>query len=169
MKGWPRATTLAFLVAVATSVRAGNSTPIEDSDQITASLNAFRVEKTPEGKERLIPAQHARVGEIVEYRAEYRNHGKTPVKNLKVEVPVPLGMQYVPGSASPADLAASIDGQHFAPVPQRAAGRAGEKNRRESVPVAQYRLLRWSVAEIAPESAVQLVLRVKLVPRGTDK
>ena len=74
-------------------------------------------------------------------------------------------MQYVPGSANPADLSASVDGRNFAPVPVKRASGAAPR-RRDVAPVGEYRLLRWQVAEIAPESAVELVLRVKLVPRS---
>ena len=158
------AAALAFGLALAASANAENTQSTDQGNPVTASLNAFLVDTAPSGKERLILAREARPGDVVEYQAEYRNRGMVPVRNLAVEVPIPQGMEYVPGSARPADVLASLDGQTFGPVPlMRTANAPGGSAQPEPAAVANYRFLRWRITEIGPGSAVPLVLRVKLV------
>lgn len=161
MKNW-----IGVLLAVIGLGAAGQSLTQNDAD-ITATLNAFRVESVA-GKETLKPATTAKVGDLVEYQAEYRNNGKTSAKNMDVGVPIPPGMEYVPGSAKPADVYASLDGQRFAPVPlmRKVKGQDG-KDKVDPVPVSDYRALRWRIAEIKPRSAVQLTLRMRLSWEGS--
>jgi uncharacterized repeat protein (TIGR01451 family) len=133
-------------------------------DEVTATLQAFRVEKGADGAELLVPALSAQPGDIVEYQAEYRNHGKAAVRNLEVAVPLPPGMDYVPGSARPVNILASEDGLAFGPVPlMRSVRNAKGKERLERVPVADYRYLLWRVPRIGAESSVLLSLRTKVV------
>jgi len=170
VKRWLRAVSLAFGLVLATRAGSDNGSSRNSGTDVTATLNAFRVDRGPGGKERLTPARKAKVGSVVEYQAEYRNHGKVAVKNLEVDVPIPPGMEYLSGTARPAEVFASVDGQKFGPVPLlRTVKNPDGTERREPVPPADYRFLRWRVAEIGAESAVQLFVRMKLVPGGARK
>jgi uncharacterized repeat protein (TIGR01451 family) len=141
----------------------GTTARADPEHEVTATLQAFRVEKGPGGMERLVPALEAQAGHTVEYQAEYRNHGKTVVRNLEVAVPLPPGMDYVPGSARPSNVLASEDGLAFGPVPlMRSVKRANGGERLERVPVAEYRFLLWRVPRIGAESSILLSLRTKV-------
>jgi uncharacterized repeat protein (TIGR01451 family) len=132
-------------------------------DSVTATLHAYRVEPAPGGTERLIPALEARVGEIVEYRAEYRNRGHTELINLEVAVPLPPGMIFVPGTAQPVNVLASEDGVAFGPVPlMRTVTDGRGRERLQRVPLADYRFLLWRIPRIGAESSVLLSLRMRV-------
>jgi uncharacterized repeat protein (TIGR01451 family) len=157
LRQWLRAAAFAVSLSFATAADA------DSEGEVTATLQAFRVEKGPGGAERLIPALEAQAGDIVEYQAEYRNHGKTPVRNLEVAVPLPPGMDYVPGSAQPANVLASEDGLAFGPVPlMRPVKTANGGERLEHVSVADYRFLLWRIPRIGAESSVLLSLRTQV-------
>ena len=141
----------------------------DSEDAVTATLQAFRVEKGSGGAELLIPAIEARAGDIVEYQAEYRNNGTAAVRNLEVAVPLPAGMDYVPGSARPANVFASEDGLAFGPLPlMRSVKDAKGIERLQRVPVADYRFLLWRVPRIDAESSVLLTLRTKVTRPVAD-
>ena len=76
---------------------------------VSVALNAYRVTMS-QGKEAFVPAEQAKPGEIIEYRATYKNTGKQPVKDLMATLPVPQGLEYLPRTASPSKLFASTDG-----------------------------------------------------------
>lgn len=157
MRRWLRAA--AFTVGLSL----GTAATAHSEDEVTATLQAFRVEKEPGGAERLIPALEAQPGDIVEYQAEYRNRGKMAVRNMEIAVPLPPGMDYVPGSAQPANVLVSEDGLAFGPVPlMRSVKHANGRERLERVPVADYRFLLWRVPQIGAESSVLLSLRTKV-------
>jgi uncharacterized repeat protein (TIGR01451 family) len=157
-----RAAAFAVGLSLATAVEA------DSDDDVTATLHAYRVEKGPGGTERLIPALEAQTGDTVEYRAEYVNHGRNAMRNLEVAVPIPLGMEYVPGSAQPPNVFASEDGLTFGSVPlMRTVRSADGTERLERVPFARYRFLLWRVARIGAESSVKLALRTKVTAPRT--
>lgn len=154
--------------AYAVSLSLGTAAAADSEAEVTATLQAFRVEKGSGGAERLIPALEAHAGDIVEYQAEYRNHGKSDVRNLEVAVPLPPGMVYVPGSAQPSNVLASEDGWAFGPLPlMRSVKTENGRERLERVPLADYRFLLWRVPRIGAESSVLLSLRTKVTGRRT--
>jgi len=72
------------------------------------------------------------------------------------------GMAYVAGSAAPAKVMASLDGKQYAPVPlTRTVDRDG-KHVTETVPVAEYRFLRWQLGELAPGRSATVSSRMRL-------
>src|SRR5262249_5607851 len=98
--------TLAILIAAAAGVAAGPARAGEGS--VAAEPTATRGTKA-RGKEVLVPADKAQPGELLEYRALYRNDGKTDARGLMATLPIPLGTQYVAGSAIPRGVQASLD------------------------------------------------------------
>ncbi len=116
------------------------------------------------GHESLLDADKAKPGDVVQYEATYRNAGKAAVKGVAATVPIPVGMALASDSAKPAADQASLDGKTFNAVPlmhevKNAAG-AMEK---QPVPLAQYRALRWNLAELAPGAATSVALRAQVV------
>ena len=129
---------------------------------VSVVLNAYRV-TTSQGKEAFVPAEQAKPGEIIEYRATYKNTSKQAVKDLMATLPVPQGLEYLPKTASPAKLLASIDGKNYEAVPlmKKVKGADGKMVIRE-VPLSEYRYLRWPMGTLAAsaESVVKARMRV---------
>ena len=129
---------------------------------VSVALSAYRVTMS-QGKEAFVPAEQARPGEVIEYRATYKNNGKQPVKDLMGTLPVPQGLEYLPKSAQPAKLLASVDGRSYEPVPlvRKVKGADGKLVTRE-VPISEYRYLRWPMGTLAAsaESVVKARMRV---------
>ena len=146
-------TTAVWLTAVA---HADNS--------VTVQLTAKRVTKA-QGHESLTPAEQARPGETLEYRAVYRNDGAAEARHLAATLPIPRGTTYVPGSASPAGVQASLDGSKFAAVPltRVVRGADGREVVRE-VPVSEYRALRWPLGSLASRQTRAVTARVRIEP-----
>ena len=141
---------------VATVARADNN--------VTVQLTANRVTKT-QGRESLAPAEQARPGETLEYRAVYRNDGAVEARHLAATLPIPRGTTYVPGSASPARVEASLDGSRFAAVPlTRVVRGADGRNVVREVPVAEYRALRWPLGSLASRQSRAVTARVRIEP-----
>ena len=78
---------------------------------VSVALTAYRVTMS-QGKEAYVPAEQARPGEVIEYRAIYKNVGKQAVNDLMATLPVPQGLEYLPKTAQPVRLFASVDGKN---------------------------------------------------------
>jgi uncharacterized repeat protein (TIGR01451 family) len=127
-------------------------------DNVTVALHAFKV-----SGQKLIPTTEAQPGDTLEYQVTYRNAGATPARNVMATLPVPDGgMHYVANSAAPARVLASLDGKQYAPVPLTRTVVRNNQQQTETVPVAEYRFLRWQLGDIAPGSSVQVSSRMRL-------
>lgn len=141
---------------------------------VTAELAAFKVLVKPNGKEVMEPTERVQPGDVVEYRAVYRNRGKKPVKEVLATLPIPAGMAYQPNTAGPAVVHASVDGQTFAPVPLRRQIRLADgRMETQEVPYAEYRFLRWDLESLAvgKDKTVRARVQVNTVgaPAGQAK
>ncbi len=112
-------------------------------------------------------AQQTRPGDVLEYTATYSNQGAAAVKNLAGVLPVPQGLSYLPNTAKPAGLEASLDGKTFARVPlKRQVKLADGRVQEQEVPVSEYRSLRWELGSLAPGKSVSVSARMQLNPIG---
>ena len=134
------------------------------SGDVSVVLTAQRVTALG-GKEVFGPAEQAHPGDVIEYRAEYRNGGAQPVKQLAATLPVPKGMEYLPRTAAPQSLQASLDGKTFESVPLRRRVRLadGREVVRE-VPASEYRFLRWTLGTLPSRQAKTVTARVRVSP-----
>jgi len=117
--------------------------------EVTVQLSAQKVVKTS-GKETFEAADKMKPGETVEYKAVYKNtDSKSSVRNVKADLPVPTGMQFVPNTAVPAAQLASTDGVNYSKLPlmKKVKGADGQMHD-EPVPYSEYRSLRWELGEI---------------------
>ncbi len=131
---------------------------------VTVELTANRVTKA-QGRETLASAEQARPGELLEYRALYRNGGTSEARGLAATLPIPVGTQYVPGTATPSRVEASLDGRTFAPVPlTRRVRTADGRTVVREVPVSEYRALRWSLGSLPARQARAVTARVRIQP-----
>jgi len=127
------------------------------------SLTARRVALDVRGRETLEPATEAKPGQLVEYRAAYRNPGATPVRQVLATLPIPHGTEYVASTARPAPALASLDGRTFEALPltRKVKLANGETVVRE-VPASQYRYLRWSLGMIGAGRTESVSARVRV-------
>ena len=161
----PLALAIAAVVAGATlpaHAAGGPAKPAPGS--VAVELTASRV-TTAQGKEVLAPAEKARPGELIEYRARYHNDGAAEARGLMATLPIPNGTQYVAGSAMPRGVEASLDGRTFAPVPLRRAVKTPDgRTVEQDVPVAEYRALRWPLGALPAKQQRTVSARVRVEP-----
>jgi uncharacterized repeat protein (TIGR01451 family) len=132
---------------------------------VQVALVAQRVTAQPGKGEILGPADQAKPGDVIEYRATYRNEGQGAVRQLEATLPVPPGTEYLPRTAKPAAVTASLDGKTFESLPLKRTVRLpdGREVQRE-VPVSEYRWLRWTIGSLAARSAETVRARVRVTP-----
>lgn len=127
-------------------------------EPVKVNLQAFKV-VSANGKESLVESKTAKPGDVLEYRATYTNTGKKAVTNLAATLPVPQGMEYVALSSQPSSALASVDGQNFSAVPLMRRQADGKE---QPVPAAEYRALRWKVADLQPGKSFVVSARVRV-------
>lgn len=134
------------------------------ADDVSVVLTAQRV-AVVDGKEQLMPAEQAQPGDVIEYRAEYRNASAEPIGRLAATLPVPRGMEYLPTTAMPEKLLASLDGKAFEPVPlKRRVRLANGREVVRDVQPAEYRFLRWSLGTLDAGQSRVVAARVRVSP-----
>ncbi len=132
------------------------------AENITArdAANAGRPRAAAEGAKLL-------VGDVVEYRLQYTNIQRGPVKNVVLEDPIPSGLVYVIGTASsdgPGVVAEySIDGgRTFTPRPMVRVMVDGQEVERPA-PADRYTNIRWRVTgAVSPGARVTASFRARL-------
>jgi uncharacterized repeat protein (TIGR01451 family) len=131
-------------------------------NNVLVALQAFKVVTTATGT-KLVATDAAQPGDTIEYQVTYSNKGATAARDVLATLPVPKGgLAYVPDSAAPSAVQASLDGATFAPLPlTRTVVRAG-KQVVETVPVSEYRFLRWKLGEIKPGASTTVSSRMRL-------
>lgn len=130
-----------------------------------ATLSVFRVGKTAEGKEALLPADKAAPGDTLEYQTVYKNNGKSAIRSLVATLPLPDGISYLPGSAKPASAEASVDGKVFAAIPLKTMVKNAQGKLEERlVPYSDYRALRWALGELPPNDQATVSARAIVNP-----
>lgn len=153
----------AIAIAIVAVAAFAPALALADSD-VRVALTSQRVTLV-DGKEVLVPADKARPGDVLEYRAVYRNDGRAAVRDLDATLPVPNGLEYLPKTAAPAVVLASTDGRTFAPVPLVRPTRAADGSEvvRE-VPLSEYRALRWSLGTLAAKQSRTVHARMRVTP-----
>ena len=129
---------------------------------VKSQLAAFRVAQSDD-KETFAPAQNARPGDVIEYRVSYANSGKGAALNLRPVLPIPVGTSYLANSAAPAPFEASLDGRNFAAAPlTRRVKKADGTTEIVTVPLAEYRALRWNAGTLVPGETNDFKARVQI-------
>jgi uncharacterized repeat protein (TIGR01451 family) len=134
---------------------------------VAVELAQLKVVPGADGKEQFLPASSVKPGDVVEYRATYRNRSGQAVSGLVATLPIPDGLQYVPVSArSPgvAAEAAAADGVYGTEPLQRRVRRPDGATAVEPVPSAEYRSLRWRLGPLAAGAAAVVQARAQVVP-----
>jgi uncharacterized repeat protein (TIGR01451 family) len=124
-------------------------------EAVQINLELFKV-VAKDGKEALVSAKETKPGEVLEYRATYKNVSKAAVRNLIATLPVPKGMEYQVKTASPAGAEATIDNVTFSAIPLI------DTTKKEAIPTSQYRALRWKVSELGADKSIVVSARMKI-------
>jgi uncharacterized repeat protein (TIGR01451 family) len=130
---------------------------------VTIALTADRLVETQGHGESREPAEKAKPGDVIEYRATYRNQSDSGVKKLDATLPIPAGTEYLAKSAVPAANQASLDGHTFESIPlmRKVKLDDGREVMRE-VPAAEYRFLRWSLGTLGAHGQQSVRARVRV-------
>lgn len=148
----------ALLLVIATPLFAA-------SGDVRVSLTAQRVSKDANGKTVMESGDQARPGDVLEYRVRYSNESASGVSRLMATLPIPVGMEYLPKTAQPAKVEASLDGRTFAAVPlMRKVRLASGKEVMKEVPASEYRQLRWAIGDLSAHGAQTVTARVRVAP-----
>ena len=116
-----------------------------------------------DGKEILQSAVTAKPGEILEEVATYTNKSKSPLKSLEATLPIPPNTELLMSSVRPGNAKASTDGREFFMMPlKRKVRQASGVEVEQSVPLSEYRYLRWYAGDLAAEKSLVFSARFKV-------
>ncbi|HEY2029800.1 MAG TPA: hypothetical protein VGH20_11390 [Myxococcales bacterium] len=116
---------------------------------------------------KLVPAQSASPGDVVEYQLVYRNEGDEPATNAVIQDPIPKGTTYLANSANGdgTEITFSSDkGQTFAP-PVKLTYDVKLPNgsvEKRTVTPAEYTNVRWTVKQVPAGASGKVVFRVRV-------
>lgn len=150
---------MAFVfLLVSTSLWAAGPLAIElKSEKITTVVQQGKSEERREAAKAIKP------GDIIEYRANYKNTSAKELRGVQAVLPVPSGMTIDLNSAKPLPVQASSDGRQFYPVPLTRQVRAADGQLKTvNVPLSEYRALRWSLGVLAAGASRDVVLRARV-------
>lgn len=132
--------------------------------EVEVSLQQFKVGKRAQ-TEVLEPADRIKPGEVIEYQVSYRNTTNHLVRQLNATLPVPAETEYIPNTASPQGVQASLDGVSYQAVPlYRMVKLPNGQTEKREVPVAEYRSLRWSLGDLPANQKMTVSARMRLAP-----
>lgn len=146
-----------FFVCSCLLVAQANAAPTvaAKKEAVQINLELFKI-VAKDGKETLVAAKETKPGEVLEYRATYKNVSKSAVRNLVATLPVPKGMEYQVKTANPVGAEATIDSVTFSAIPLIDA------TKKEVIPPSQYRALRWKVPELGADKSIVVSARMKI-------
>jgi uncharacterized repeat protein (TIGR01451 family) len=143
----------ALLMTFQLVVFAQNATAEEP---LVVTMEAYLVQVTADGEESLTPTSTANPGDIILYRAVFKNEGVEPLRMLQPVIPVPAGLRYVSDSGLPEPSEVSLDGSNFQAFPP-VDFLSGQPLNPQF-----YRALRWQLDELAPGDSFEAELRARL-------
>ena len=132
-------------------------------DDIEVKLMQSRISVNAAGVETHQTAEQIKPGDVIEYRATYRNTSNHLIKGLQGTLPIPTETTFVPSSGLPAGALASLDGTQFAAIPlKRKVKLPSGKEEEQEVPVSEYKSLRWSLGDLDAGKSATVQARVKV-------
>jgi uncharacterized repeat protein (TIGR01451 family) len=121
------------------------------------------------GEERQLDASHAEPGDILEYRAAYKNSGNTELNELSVTLPLPEHTRFISDSAFPVGykISTRLAKEIFMPPDakentEKTAGKSGVGNNMMPGAGNPYGALRWTIEKLAPGQTVVVGVRVRV-------
>lgn len=155
----------AMLFAVSAFLASTSALSAQNKNELEIRLTAQRVVREKD-KETFESADLAGPGDVVVYSATVRNNALRPLQNIAPTLPIPVGTQYVAGSANPAPVEASLDGKVFEAMPiLRPTVLPDGRKVNAPVPASSYRALRWNIDQLAAEASFVAAARVQVVAK----
>lgn len=145
------------------------SQPSFAAEPLSATLEAHKVVLAANGKEQFVAAAEAKPGDVLEYRATYKNVSAKPLHAVMAMLPVPAsGVEYLFDSAAPAGAEASINGTQFAPAPlKRLVKLPDGRHQQQMIPAVEYRFLRWPLGDLPVGASKTVSARVRVIDEPT--
>jgi uncharacterized repeat protein (TIGR01451 family) len=156
---------LALLTSCIVTCFTGHATAAGAASPLLSVMSASLVTQV-DGHEELRSADASRPGDLLQYTLRYTNASARPLQGIVATLPVPpQGMSFVPGTALPAVIEASLDGRNYAPVPLMRIVRLPDgTERQQEVPAQEYRFLRWNIGTLQPGATVVVHARMRVNP-----
>jgi len=158
------------LIAAGALAAPGGATAEEGSPKIVVKLTVNAVAEDSRGMEHLVPVEYARPGDVLVYRAEYRNAGNAPARDVVGSLPLPRGMvEYLALRGDTAVAWASVDGGTLQAVPVRRLeiDASGQRSERE-IPPARYHKLAWRLGDVPVGGSAVATAHVRLISTRTE-
>ncbi|MDD2774571.1 MAG: hypothetical protein PHU06_01300 [Gallionella sp.] len=153
---------LVFCVLLQMGVAHADNSAVKKDVEVT--LKQFKVGKHAES-EVLESATQIKPGEVIEYQATYHNTTKHAISQLLATLPIPKETEYIPNTANPVGVEASLDGVTYAPVPlRRMVKLANGQMTEQAVPLIEYRSLRWVLGDLSAGQKKTVSARIRLSP-----
>jgi hypothetical protein len=129
---------------------------------ITSELQVSRVQ-SQDGQDASKPATVTNPGDVLEYHLSYANHSAGAVSGLVAKLPIPSGTTLTDLMQVSPQAEASTDGTRYAPLPlTRVVKHADGTEQRVSVPLEEYRSLRWNLGSLPAGGIKQVHARVRV-------
>jgi uncharacterized repeat protein (TIGR01451 family) len=130
---------------------------------VEVRLDVERIVRAADGRETRASAETAKPGDTLEYVVTYRNTTRETVRDLQATLPIPPATELVPGSARPATARARLDAGDFAAMPLKRKVKREGHDVEESIPLREYRYLRWSIGELRGGESMTFTARVRVL------
>ena len=115
------------------------------------------------GREVMQSAAIAKPDDVLEEVATYTNTSKSALKSVEATLPIPPNTELVMASVKPANAKASIDGKSFSKLPlTRKMRQPNGVEVEQSVPLSEYRYLRWYQGEFQPGKPMSFSARFRV-------
>ena len=138
----------------------GAKEAVASKPAVEVTLVQKKVVQADNGTERLVDADTAKPGDVIEYQATYINKTDKPVSQVIASLPLPEGLEYVPKSAKPSGSARmSAQDKQFGVEPLSRRSLTGKT---EPVPYNEYRDIRWTIGQIPVAKSVTVTARAKV-------
>lgn len=118
--------------------------------------------------------ERLRPGDVLRYRLTFTNAAARPVRQVRLDNPIPAGLHFVAGSARSARADARAEysadgGKTFSAQPMETVVVDGKQVRRPAAP-ERYTHVRWTVGDwVAPSAAVTAEFEARLPGVATAK
>ena len=130
-------------------------------EAVAITLQQFLVRDPAQAPVALDAATPVRPGDLIEYRALYRNQGQIPLQ-VTARLPIPVTLVYEAGSATQAHQVAQADAQFGSEPLQKAVLRSDGETVLVPVPYADYRLVQWDLGTVLPQAQREVRLRARV-------
>lgn len=131
--------------------------------EVVSQMVGVKVVAGADGRESIESADTVKPGDVIEYRVDYRNKGDESARALEVTLPIPAGLEFLPDSARPGEVRASLDGKTYQAIPlKRRVKGADGREVEQLVPLAEYRSLRWNAAALGAGKGSRFTARMRV-------